>query len=161
MTLINATLPRRTLLLAYLLFAVSLALPTISVDLGENGGPVQTGYRVFIGGPVAAAGIILEPGGEQRNRYMGIHYLMTWLANLALLLPFVRVLSTVLRRALTLIFTLLAWSVLASYLMIPDNLVREIGVGYYFWAAAITLIMLFFRVSAGASERVELSPGPR
>ena len=149
------------LLLAYLTFAISLVLPTISADLGKNGGAVQPGYNVFLGGPVASAGIILEPGGQQRNRYMGIHYLMAWLANLALILPFLEVLPGALRRGLAVIFTVLAWSVLASYLMIPDNLVRDIGSGYYLWAAAITLIALGIGTSPAGPERAELSPGSR
>ena len=153
MTFFNTTRSRRMLVLAYLMFAVSLVLPTISVDLGKNGGPVQPGYRVFLGGPVAATGVILEPGGQQRNRYMGTHYLLTWLANLALVLPFLRVLSHMVRRVLAVIFTVLAWSVLASYLMIPDNLIREIGAGYFFWAAAITLIMPAMHVSPGTSQQ--------
>lgn len=154
MTMVNAAHSQRILLLAYLLFAASMILPTMSVDLGEKGGPAQPGFKLFLGGPVAAIGIILEPGGQQGNRYMGIYYLMTWFANLALLLPFLRVLSQALRRVLAAMFTVLAWSVLASFLMIADNLIREIGIGYYLWTASITLILLFIRVNTNTTERV-------
>ena len=105
------TQSRTILLFAYLLFAASMVLPTIAVDLGNKSGPVQPGYKVFLGGAVAAVGIILEPGGQQHNRNQGVFYLMTWFANLALLLPFLRVLSKASRRVLATVFTLLAWSV--------------------------------------------------
>jgi hypothetical protein len=160
MAVLNNTNSRRILLLAYLLFAASMLLPTIAVDLGKNG-PVQPGYKVFLGGPVAAVGIILEPGGQQNNRDLGIFYLITWFANLALILPFLRVLSRPSRRLLAAVFTVLAWSVLGCFLVIPDNLIREIGIGYYLWAASITLILLFIHVDTDTSERVDLSPGPR
>lgn len=154
MTIVNAAHSRRILLLAYLLFAASMVLPTMSVDLGNNGGPAQPGFRVFLGGPVAAIGIILEPGGQQRNRYMGIYYLITWFANLALLLPLLSVSSQALRRVLAVMFPVLAWSVLAVFLVIPDNHIREIGIGYYLWAASITLILLFIRVNTNTAARV-------
>ena len=160
MAILNHTHSRKILLLAYLLFAASMILPTISFDLGKNSGPVQPGYKVFLGGPVAALGIILEPGGKQNNRYLGIFYLTTWFANLALLLPFLRLLSQTSRRLLATLFTVLAWSVLGSYLMIPDNLIREIGIGYYLWSGSITVILLFILVHTASAERFDLSPGP-
>jgi hypothetical protein len=137
----------RILYLAYVLFATSMVLPTISIDLGVNGGSVQPGYRVFIGGPVGAVGIILEPGGQQRTRNLGIYYLITWFANLALLLPFLTILPQPLRRFLAGVFSLLAWSVIGCFLIIPDNLIREIAVGYYLWAASITLVLFFVSVN--------------
>ena len=161
MAILNRTQSRKILLLAYLLFAASMILPTISVDLGRDSGPAQPGYKVFIGGPVAAVGIILEPGGKQNNRNLGIFYLITWFANLALLLPFLRLLSQTARRLVATLFTVLAWSVVVSYLMIPENLIREIGVGYYLWSASITMILLFLLVHTGSSERFDLSPGRR
>mgnify|MGYP001822613513 CR=1 FL=1 len=136
------------LYLAYMLFAASMVLPTLSVDLGKNGGPVQQGYKVFTGGPVAAIGIIMEPGGEQHTRDLGIYYLITWFANLALLLPFLTVLPRSLRLFFAGVFSLLAWSVIGCFLMIPDNLIREVDVGYYLWAGSITLAALYVSVSA-------------
>lgn len=161
MAILDHTHSRKILLLAYLLFAASMISPTISVDLGDNSGPVQPGYKVFLGGPVAAIGVILEPGGKQNNRNQGIFYLITWFANLALLLPFLRLLSQTPRRLVAALFTVLAWSVVGSYLMIPDNLIREIGVGYYLWSASITMILLYLIVHKGSSERFDLSPGRR
>ena len=161
MAILNHTHSRKILLLAYLLFAASMILPTISVDLGRNSGPAQPGFNVFLGGPVAAIGIILEPGGKRNNRNLGIFYLITWFANLALLLPFLPLISQTSRRLVATLFTVLAWSILASYLMVPDNLIREIGVGYYLWAASITLLLLYILVDTASSEGADLSPGPR
>lgn len=120
-----------------------MILPTFAFDLGPNSGPVQPGYKVFVGGPVAATGIILEPGGEQTNVYLGIYLLITWLANFAIVLPILAFIPQRILRLLAAVFALLAWSVLLNNLLIADNLIREIGIGYYLWAASITLIFLF------------------
>ena len=134
------------LITAYALFFVSLVLPTISVDLGSNGGPVQSGYRVFLGGPVAAFGIILEPGGDMGNRYLGIYLVLAWLANLVLLLPLINVIPPLFRRVFGTFAALLTWSLLCWHALDPGALIQQIGSGYYFWAIAITMVALFLWV---------------
>jgi hypothetical protein len=154
MKIISNMQARRLLYFAYALFFVSMLLPTIAVDLGANHNTVQPGYKIFIGGAVGAIGIILEPGGELRNIYLGMYYLATWLANFALLLPLVTFASQYLLRLLAGISVLLAWSVLCGYLFISDSLILELGVGYYLWSASITLVLLFL-----TANRVESAPG--
>ena len=136
----------RLLLLAYTLFLVSMLAPTFVVDLGSNINPPLPGYKIFLGGPVAAVGIMLEPGGERSNVYLGIYYFIIWLANLAMLLPLVTIVSQYILRLLGGVCAVFAWSVLAVYYLVPDNLILEIGIGYYLWAFSITLMLLFLSV---------------
>lgn len=134
---------RRLLYLAYALFFVSMLLPTLAVDLGANNQTVQPGYKIFLGGAVAAIGIVLEPGGQLRNVYLGLYYFATWLANFALLLPFVTFAPRNILRVLAGISVVLAWSVICCDIFMSDNLILEIGSGYYLWSASITLVLLF------------------
>ena len=152
MSIITKIRSRPLLWLAYLLFVASMLLPTFAIDLGNNGNPVQPGYKVFLGGPVGALGIIAEPGGEAGNRVLGIYYLCTWLANFALLLPFLTILSATLRRVFAAAFTVLAWSIIASFFLIDDMLISGIGIGYYLWSLAITLVL--FDLMADHGETV-------
>jgi len=156
MNIITRLRSRRILLLAYSLFLVSMLLPTFAIDLGSNSNPVQPGYNLFFGGPVAAIGIILEPGGEQSKLYLGIYYLVTWFANFALVLPILTMVPQHILRVLAGTFTLLAWSVLFCSLLISDNLIREIGIGYYLWSVSITLILLFLTANKIAPARDEV-----
>jgi len=151
MKIISNMRTRRLLYFAYALFFASMLLPTFAVDLGANHNTVQPGYRVFLGGAVGAIGIILEPGGEPRNIYLGMYYLATWLANFALLLPFVTLVPQNLLRLLAGISVLLAWSVLFRYIFVSDGLILELGFGYYLWSASITLVLLSLTVNPGAS----------
>jgi hypothetical protein len=141
--------PRYLLFLAFALFAASLLLPTLAVDLGVNGGSILPGYRVLLAGPFAAYAIILEPGGIQLNIFLGAYYLLAWLANFALVLPFLTVVSHQKRLLLGAIAVCMVWSVLFVYLFIAESLIREIAVGYYLWAASITAVFFFLRANKG------------